>query len=105
MTLYHPKGTIIQNGKDFNFNDLINKYSVKDNPDTTRAPAHFSILKFKINNGEFHYREQVIPINYFIKNVNIESSGKRWDTDTINAQFSLLPGIGSGDMKGDFTIN
>ena len=105
LTLYHPKGTIIQNGKDFNFNDLIHKNSVKDNPDTTRAPVHFSILKFKTNNGEFYYREQVIPINYFIKNVNIESSGKRWDTDTINAQFSLLPGIGSGDMKGDFTIN
>ena len=105
LTLYHPKGTIIQNGKDFNFKDLINKYSLKDNPDTTRAPVHFSILKFKITNGEFHYREQVIPINYFIKNVNIESSGKRWDTDTINAQFSLLPGVGSGDMKGDLTIN
>ena len=105
LTFYHPKGTIIQNGKDFNFKDLINKYSLKDNPDTTRAPVHFSILKFRITNGEFHYREQLIPINYFIKNVNIESSGKRWDTDTINAQFSLLPGVGSGDMKGNLTIN
>jgi len=105
LALYHPKGTIIQNKKDFNFNDLIKKISIKENPDTTKVQVHFSILSIKINDGEFYYREQLIPINYFIKKVNIESSGKRWDTDTINARFSLLSGIGSGDIKGDFTIN
>lgn len=33
------------------------------------------------------------------------SSGKRWDTDTVNVIFSFLPGIGNGAIKGDFTIN
>jgi hypothetical protein len=105
FTLNHPRGTIIQNKKDFNFNDLIEKFASKENPDTTKAPVHFNILNVKINDGEFYYREKLIPINYFIKKVNFESTGKRWDVDTIAAQFSFLPGIGSGDMKGDFTIN
>lgn len=62
LTLNHPKGTIIQNKKDFNFNDLIEKFT-PENPDTTKAPVHFNILNIKINEGEFHYREQLIPIN------------------------------------------
>jgi len=37
--------------------------------------------------------------------VNIESTGKRWDTDTIRAKFSFLSGVGGGGMKGNFTIN
>ena len=103
--LNHPRGIIIQNEKDFNFNDLVEKFSSKEKPDTTRAPVHFNILNVKITDGEFHYREKLIPINYFIKNVNFTSEGKRWDSDTIAAQFSFNSGIGSGDMKGDFTIN
>ena len=105
LTLNHPHGIVIQNKKDFNFNDLIEKFSPQKNSDTANAPIHFNILNVKINDGEFYFREQLIPINYFIKKVNFESTGKRWDADTIAAKFSFLSGIGSGDMKGDFTIN
>jgi len=43
--------------------------------------------------------------NYFIKKVNFERIGKRWNTETIAVKFSLLPDIGTGDMNGNFTIN
>ncbi|HEX7412504.1 MAG TPA: AsmA family protein, partial [Bacteroidia bacterium] len=105
ITLDQPHGTIIQNKKDLNFNDLIERFSSKDSSNISKAPIHFNILNIKINDGEFYYRELITPINYFIKNVNIESSGKHWDEDTIVAKFSCLPGIGSGDAKGDFTVN
>jgi hypothetical protein len=105
LILNHPRGTIIQNEKNFNFNDLIDKFSSKENHDTTKARVHFSILSVKIYNGEFYYREQLIPINYFIRKITVESSGKRWDADTINVKFSFLPGVGSGDMKGNLTVN
>lgn len=105
LSLTRPKGIIIQNKKDFNFNDLIEKFSSKETSDTAKAPVHFNILSLKINDGEFHYHEKLIPINYFIKEVNIECTGKRWDADTIAAQFSFLSGTGSGDVKGNFTIN
>jgi len=105
LTLNHPRGIIIQNKKDFNFNGLVDKLSSKRNSDTTKSRVHFNILSVKINDGEFYYHEQLAPINYFIKKVNFESTGKRWDADTIAAQFSFLPGTGGGDMKGDFTIN
>ena len=105
LRLNHPYGIIIQNKKDLNINDLVEKFSSNENSDTTRTKLRFNILNIKINEGEFHYSEQLIPINYFIKKVNIESKGKHWDEDTISTKFSFLPGSGSGNIKGDFTIN
>jgi len=105
ITLDHPKGIIIQSKKDLNFNDLIKKFSPKKNSVANNAPLHFNILNIKINEGEFYYQEKTIPINYFIKKVTIESSGKRWNADTIAASFSCLSGTGSGDMKGNATLN
>jgi hypothetical protein len=62
-------------------------------------------MKIKIKNGEFHYSEKNIPVKYFIKNVNLESTGKRYDSDTIAVQMSFIPGIGTGTIKGNITIN
>jgi len=104
LTLDHPRGIIIQDKNNLNFIDLIEKFTpVKT--DTTIAGVHFSILNVKIKDGEFHYCENQIPINYFIKEVNYEGTGNRWDADTIAGTFSFKSGIGSGDMRGDFTIN
>ncbi|MHB8259467.1 MAG: DUF748 domain-containing protein [Bacteroidia bacterium] len=105
ITLDQPHGTVIQNKKDLNFNDLIERFSLKDSSATSKASVHFNILNIKINDGVFYYHELITPINYFIKNVNIESSGKHWDEDTIVVKFACLPGIGSGDAKGDFAVN
>ena len=105
LTLNHPYGVIIQNKKSLNFSDLISKLSSKENTDTTRRRAHFNILRVKINDGEFYYHEQLAPIKYSIKSVNIASTGKLWNADTIAAQFSFIPGTGDGDIKGEFTIN
>jgi hypothetical protein len=102
-----PKGFIIQRGSkhDLNFKDIIDRFSKKDSTAKKKDPVHFAIDKITINNGEFHYLETVVPVNYFIKNVNIESSGFHWNSDTIAAKFSFRPGIGSGDLKGDMVIN
>jgi len=106
LTLDHPHGIIIQNKKILNFNDLIEKFSAKKADSLKpKTPVHFSILKINIIEGVFYYRELLTPINYFIKNVNIESTGIRWDSDTIAAKFSFLSGIGKGGMNGKFAIN
>ncbi len=105
ITLNHPRGIIIQNKSELNFNDLIELFSSKKKSTSGKKRVHFNILKIKINDGEFHYREEQIPVNYFIKNVNIESIGKQWDSDTIVAKFSFASGTSVGDMKGDITIN
>jgi hypothetical protein len=102
LRLFHPKGIIINNDKTANYDDLIARFSpVKD----TSQISHFNILNIQIIEGEFYYREPTTPINYFIKNVNIESSGKRWDSDTVNLKFSFLPGTGGGNVKGNLTVN
>ena len=102
LTLTQPRGVLIQNKKHLNIDDVIRRFSAKD---TTQAPVHFNILAIKVVDGEFHYRDELIPINYFIKKVDFESSGKRWNADTIAVQFSFIQGIDSGSVKGNFTIN
>jgi hypothetical protein len=105
LKLSHPRGILIQNHKVLNFDDLIKKFSSEVDSIKAKAPVHFSILRIKIIEGEFHFQDQVTPINYYIKKVDIESSGIHWDSDTIAASFSFLSGIGTGSMQGNFTIN
>ena len=104
LTINQPRGMVIQNKKSFNFDDLIAKFS-PDTLDLTRVPVHLNILNIKINNGEFYYREKVIPIYYVFKDLNLESSGTRWNADTIATKFAFLSQNGKGGIKGDFTIN
>lgn len=105
LSLDHPRFTVIQKEKKFNFNDLIEKFASKSENDSAAAPVHLNILNVRIKEGEFHYREESIPINYSLRKVNIISPGKRWDRDSVNVGFSFLPGTGSGEMKGDFSFN
>ena len=103
-----PKGIIIQMNKKMNFTDLIKLFTPKKTrtiPSPSPSPVHFSILKIRIENGTFIYREDVTPINYFIKDVIVESTGKRWDADTMAVSFSFSSGPASGTAKGNITIN
>jgi hypothetical protein len=105
ITLDHPKGIIIRINKVLNFNDLIERFTPKDTTPSGKEPLHFNILNIKINEGEFHYSQPLVPVNYFIKNVNLESTGKRWNSDTLTTKFSFLSGPGKGSMKGEFIMN
>ena len=103
-TLTKPRGIIIQKRMAFNFDDLIAKFT----PKKTNKPAatiHFNILNVKIIDGTFYYSQPLSPIYYYIKNVNLESSGKRWNADTTDGNFSFNPGLGSGNVKGNFFLN
>jgi hypothetical protein len=107
LTFNDPKLIIIQLKKDlFNFTDIVEKFSKKpDDPKKDTTPVHFSLLNVKINDGIFVLREMMTPINYYIKNLDIECTGKRWNADTINTKFSFESGIGSGKVKGQFNID
>ncbi|HTH55189.1 MAG TPA: DUF748 domain-containing protein [Cyclobacteriaceae bacterium] len=99
-----PRGTVVQNKKQLNFDDLIRRFS-RDTLKPSKAPARINILRIAVEHGEFYYHEKVIPIRYVIKDLCMESSGKRWNADTIASSFSLLSQNGKGGMKGNFTIN
>ena len=103
VILTEPWGRCIQNHRRFNFNDIIVRFSPKDTIKSTGPPVHFNILNIKVVNGEFHYEELSIPVSYYIKNVNIECPGKRWDNDTMNFHVALQSGPTSGKL--DATLN
>ncbi|MGP8215225.1 MAG: DUF748 domain-containing protein [Bacteroidia bacterium] len=105
LVLDNPKGIIILNTRsDFNFTDLITRFSPSA-ADSNKPPVHFNILNVKIKDGVFYFRDTLIHINYFIKSVEFESSGKQWNNDTVKGGFSFSAGVGTGDMKGNFNIN
>ncbi|MDQ3046031.1 MAG: DUF748 domain-containing protein [Bacteroidota bacterium] len=106
LTIDNPRA-LIRHSKDntFNFTDIIKKFSVKKEPKKKKEPVKFNILNIKINNGEFIYTEIFTPVDYAIKKVNVECSGKYWNADTINIKYDFVSGVGSGDVKGTFDIN
>ncbi len=105
FSLDEPKARIIQNGDEFNFSDILRKFSSDKEVHVDTGTVRFSIENIRINNGEFHYIENHVPVNYFIKNVNFQSKGKKWDVDTIGGKFSFLSGPGSGSIRGSFSFN
>jgi len=104
LTVNKPWGKIVQKGDTLNFDDVIERFT-PDKSDTTPSSWHVTLLGTEIIGGEFHYYEKIIPIDYFIKNVNIVGPGKTRDVDTLSAKFSFEDGKGKGTMKGDFVIN
>ena len=106
VSLDRPVGYIIQNREVLNFSDIIERFRHKGVKDTSihNEPVHFNILNIKVTNGEFHYIAPRIPVNYFIKNVNIESTGKWWNVDSMLIKFALQSGPGTGDIKGTGAI-
>jgi hypothetical protein len=106
LTVDHPIANIYQKKDTLSFDDVIRKFTPGDSDRTPANNAwHVTLLDTRINSGEFHYYEKIIPINYFIKDFDLVGPGKTQDVDTISAQFSFEDGKGKGRMKGDFTIN
>jgi len=104
LILDHPRGVVTNTKKHFNFRDLVLRFA-PDTVSSNKSPFKVNILKFKVTHGNFYYRDRAIPINYLVRDLNMESSGKRWDADTIASTFSFLSQDGKGGMRGNFTIN
>lgn len=107
VTINKPVVWVIQTKKHFNFDDMIAKFtdSTKVKDTVKKAPTHLNILNTRINGGEFHYVQKGTPVNYYIKKLNFESPGMRWDEDTVHTKYSFESGMGSGDVKGSFILN
>ena len=104
ITLNEPKIVFSQTNKIININDLIEKFTPKKTS-VKKSPVHFNMLNMKINNGIVYYRENLVPVNLSVINLNIESPGLKWNMDTLNAKVSLLSGNGPGGIDGNITIN
>ncbi|CAN5913950.1 hypothetical protein BH11BAC7_BH11BAC7_26480 [soil metagenome] len=104
IMLDKPHITINMADKKINLDDVIQRFT-GDSIGPKKAPVHFSINHIKINDGEFRYRENTLPIDYYIKKVNIDCSGLGWNTDSIAGDFSLVPGIGTGTMEGHLNLD
>jgi len=103
LIVNYPHGVIINTKKKLNFDDIISRFA--PDPSSTSSSFHVNILGVKIRHGNFYYVDREIPINYLVKDLDMESSGKRWDADTIASTFSFLSPDGKGGVKGNFTIN
>lgn len=107
LTIDKPIAKIIQNDSIFNFNDLIEKFASKKDslPKKPKEPVHFNIYDVSIKDGTFYYIEKTIPVFYFVKKVNIDTKGKKWDQDTVGVNYALQSGIGTGTITGNAHVN
>ena len=105
LTLDKFWGVVDKNGKVFNFNDVIRKFTPPKKAGAKPPTVHFNILNVKINDGIIYYREKLVPINYFIKNAAIEWTGKRCNSDSLDVKYSFLSGPRPGSMSGIFSMN
>lgn len=109
LTINKPVIKIVQYKKEFNFTDLITKFTVSEDTvevaDTTKEELHFNLLNVKIKDGTIVFSEGDIPIDYSVVKINIESEGMRWDNDSIQSRFSFASGKGTGNVKGEFDVN
>jgi hypothetical protein len=106
ITITKPWARIIQSKDDFNFADLRIKSRARTSSPKNKKPFKFYLLNIKIEDGHFYYVDEVIPVNFSIKNVDIDSKdGWQWDRDSINADVSFLSEPGTGGMKGNYGMN
>ncbi|MBL7931140.1 MAG: DUF748 domain-containing protein [Bacteroidia bacterium] len=109
VSLHRPVGTVIQYSQvDFSFSDIVEKFSKKPGEkkeNKTGPKTRFSMPDIEIKNGTFYFRELMTPVSYFVKDVNITSTGYRWDSDTIANTFDFNSGLGSGKFEGNITLN
>jgi hypothetical protein len=106
LTLDEAKIFILQyDSKRFNFTDIVEKFSAKKDKKEDTAHVHFNLLNIKLVDSEIHYKEGFTPVNYFIKKVNILSSGFHWNSDTLANKVSFETGTGKGNVQGNFFMN
>ncbi len=56
-----------------------------------------------VTDGIVHYSEKKIPVDITISEINFISPGMFWNVDSMNGEFSLVPG--EGIFNGDFMFN
>ncbi len=110
VTLDAPVGKIIQqDSATLNFTDLIERFSSKDTvpkpKDPNKEPLHLNILNMNIKDGTFYYVEKTVPVFYYIKKLDVESDGMRWDVDSIAARVYLESGPGTGTLNANVMVN
>jgi len=110
VTLDTPVGRIVQQDSvTLNFTDIIERFSSRDTvpkpEDPDKEPLHLNILNMKIKDGTFYYTEKTVPVFYYVKHVDAESEGLRWDVDSMAARLHLESGPGTGTVNATFMIN
>lgn len=107
INIEKPNWYIVQEGskRNLNFKDLIEKFSSDKKSDKKKSSMHVLIESIRIEDGTFYYYEDQTPVRYHIKDVNISSSAIGYQVDTIAFNYAFSAGVGSGTMKGIFTIN
>ena len=101
LLIERPEIIISRTDTIFNFTDLLEKFAVE--ADTTKELLHLNILNIKVRQGRVHYKETENPVDLTISKINFSSSGKYWDRDSIDGEFSLVPD--TGEMSGNFKVN
>ena len=86
----------------YNFSDLMEQDTIEEK---VKEAVHYCVKNIRIRDSEIYYNELLIPVRYYITNVNVKCTGIEWDVDTTHVEYEFESGIGSGKVKGLLNFN
>lgn len=103
VKIVNPKIRVVRDDTLFNFSDLIEKFAVVEDTAVEEKELKLNIRNIEMKNGMVNYSEKEIPVDLTLSEINFASDGLRWDVDSVNGEFSLVPG--EGTLEGNFMFN
>lgn len=103
LKINNPSIRVVRNDTVFNFTDLIEKFTVVEDTAIEDKGLKLNIRNIRVTSGTVRYSEKEIPVDLTFSEFNFRSDGLRWDVDSINGNFSLIPG--EGNLEGNFMFN
>lgn len=103
LKINDPVIRVVRDDTIFNFTDLIEKFAVAEDTAVEDKGLKLNIRNIRVNNGTVNYSEKNIPVDLTFSEFNFRSDGLRWDVDSINGEFSVIPG--EGNLEGNFMFN
>lgn len=102
IRINRPEIVISRDDTIFNFTDILEKFAVTEDT-VEEEQLKLNIRNIRIDDGSVYYTEKSVEEELAITEIYFRSPGMFWDVDSINAEFSLVPG--GGKLSGDFMLN
>lgn len=103
LKINNPEIRVVRDDTIFNFSDIIEEFTAVEDTAVEEKGLKLNIRNIEVKNGIVDYSEKNIPVDLTFSEFNFSSDGLRWDVDSINGEFSLVPG--EGNLDGNFMFN
>jgi len=101
----NPEISIVQNGNNFNFDDIVKRFSSTDTTHAAKGPQiHYDIKNVDINNGNITFNNQAEHNIFRVHELNFDLPEFSWNNPVSNLHMDCNYGSG-GFVNVDMNVN